>query len=376
MNHRMNTGRIAIFLPRMAGGGAEKNLIKYANILSEHYRVSLVIGQEGGALKTELSDKFEVLRLKRSNILKTLPDWFKFLKLKKFDCVITSLHNAGNVIALAKIFSGSSIPIFFREAIAPKQAWESARFSVRVHIFAARILFRFYSGIISVSEEMVQEIASFYSLKKDRVLLVRNPVIGEDFKILMQETVKEGLPKAEKNIVAIGRMDFQKGFDMLLKSLDLLRNKFKNIHLTILGEYNKEDAYYLQIIKIIHELRLEEYVTIKGYVSNPLPYLHKADLFVLSSRYEGLPNVLIQALATGVPVVSTACKTGPTEILENGKYGRLVQVDDFHALANAMELTLEEDRQLMEKERIERGYYYHESLAAQDLFEVIKRAGL
>jgi glycosyltransferase involved in cell wall biosynthesis len=110
--------------------------------------------------------------------------------------------------------------------------------------------------------------------------------------------------------------------------------------LIILGD--GEERQSLQ--KLIDSLKIRESIDMPGFVLNPYAFMKKASVFVLSSRWEGLPNALIQAMACGAPVVSTDCRSGPAEILDGGKYGRLVPVGDVEALADAIETTLKGDR--------------------------------
>jgi glycosyltransferase involved in cell wall biosynthesis len=137
-------------------------------------------------------------------------------------------------------------------------------------------------------------------------------------------------------LVAVGRLHEQKDFQTLLRAFALVRAR-RSARLIILGEGPERPALEAGVAK----LGLTEDVDLPGFVPNPYAFMAGASQFVLSSRYEGLPTVLIEAMACGCPVVSTDCPSGPGEILDNGKYGRLVPVGDAAALAEAMEATLD-----------------------------------
>jgi glycosyltransferase involved in cell wall biosynthesis len=137
--------------------------------------------------------------------------------------------------------------------------------------------------------------------------------------------------------LAAGRLTAQKDHYTLIKAFSLLRAR-RRVRLVILGEGELLDSLQSLAVK----LGVADDIAWPGFVENPYTWMKHCSLFVLSSAYEGLPGVLIQAMACGVPVVSTDCPSGPAEILENGRWGRLVPVGDAKALANAMEDTLGE----------------------------------
>ena len=144
----------------------------------------------------------------------------------------------------------------------------------------------------------------------------------------------------------MGTLKEQKDHRTLIRAFARLSRDF-NAKLTILGE----GPLRAGLESLIAELGLQSRVSMPGFVVDPYPWLRSADLFVLSSQYEGFGNVIVEALECGVPVVSTDCPSGPAEILENGRYGRLVPVDDVVALATAMSASLAElhDREKLMK---------------------------
>jgi glycosyltransferase involved in cell wall biosynthesis len=136
--------------------------------------------------------------------------------------------------------------------------------------------------------------------------------------------------------LAVGRLCKDKNFNTLLKASTILRNR-KTIRFIILGDGEERT----ELTNTINENKLDSIVSMPGYKPNPYPYMRNADVFVLSSKYEGFPNVLVEAMACEVPIVSTDCPSGPAEILDGGKYGKLVPVGDAEAVAEAIEATLE-----------------------------------
>jgi glycosyltransferase involved in cell wall biosynthesis len=152
-------------------------------------------------------------------------------------------------------------------------------------------------------------------------------------------------------IVCAARIERYKGYDTLISAFQQLRQT-TDVRLLILGNGSYRD----QIKRRIAESDCSKDVHLLGFVSNPFPYMKRAHTLVLASEYEGLPNVLIQALAFGTPVVSTDCKSGPAEILCNGKYGELVPVGDVSALAQALAASIRKPRQIEAQRYVQAKY--------------------
>jgi glycosyltransferase involved in cell wall biosynthesis len=146
-------------------------------------------------------------------------------------------------------------------------------------------------------------------------------------------------------IIAIGRLEAQKNFTNLLRAFALLLQT-EDARLIILGEGSERSL----LTALVGELNLESAVSLPGFVGNPAAYMARAKLFVMSSSWEGMPVSLIEALALGLPVVSTDCPSGPAEILDGGKYGELVPMNDCNALAAAMSRGLSAARPFVEKD--------------------------
>jgi len=169
--------------------------------------------------------------------------------------------------------------------------------------------------------------------------VIYNPVVTPSLKSLATAPVDH--PWIGTNqpplVLAVGRLTAQKDYPTLLRAFAKVRSR-RNCRLIILGEGELRDS----LEALTSQLGIADSVQLPGFADNPFAWMSKASLFVLSSAWEGLPNVLIQAMACGTPVVSTDCPSGPAEILENGKWGRLVPVGDEVALAEAMDRALED----------------------------------
>ena len=211
-------------------------------------------------------------------------------------------------------------------------------FTSRRETHRARKSYPYLDAAVGVSSGVTSELAEFPGMSSDRLHTIYNPVVSKDLPQKANEIPdhpwfnEPGTPI----VLAIGRLHEQKDFPTLLTAFARLLAQ-RSARLIVLGEGSLRPT----LLALAHSLRISEHVDFPGFVRNPFAYLAKARLFVLSSRYEGLGNVLIEAMACGCPVVSTDCPFGPAEILENGRWGKLVPTEDPEALAKAMIHTMD-----------------------------------
>jgi glycosyltransferase involved in cell wall biosynthesis len=194
-------------------------------------------------------------------------------------------------------------------------------------------------AITAVSNGVADDIARSIGIPREAITTLYNPTITPDFAAKASQPVAhpwfaDGAPPV---LLAVGRTTFQKDFPTLLRAFARVRQD-RPVRLAIVGEANAKQTARLQ--DLAGELDVQDAFALLGYQPNPLPYMARAAALVLSSRYEGFPNVLLEAMACGTPVVSTDCPSGPSEILDGGAYGALVPVGDDAALAAAIGATL------------------------------------
>jgi glycosyltransferase involved in cell wall biosynthesis len=194
-------------------------------------------------------------------------------------------------------------------------------------------------AITAVSNGVADDIARSIGIAREAITTLYNPTITPDFAAKASQPVAhpwfaDGAPPV---LLAVGRTTFQKDFSTLLRAFARVRQD-RPVRLAIIGEANAKQTSRLR--ELAGELGVQDDFALLGYHPNPLPYMARAAVLVLSSRYEGFPNVLLEAMACGTPVVSTDCPSGPSEILDGGAYGALVPVADDAALAAAITATL------------------------------------
>lgn len=196
-----------------------------------------------------------------------------------------------------------------------------------------RIFFPSAEGVVAVSNGAAEDFVYFSGLDRKKITTIYNPVIDSSVKNFDENLISDvnAWSNTQFRILTVGHLKIQKNHELLIHAFAILRKNF-NVHLLILGEGDLRK----KLEALINELRLNDCVSMPGFVSNPRPYYQRASLFALSSSWEGLPTVLIEALDAGTPVVSTDCPSGPREILLDGKFGQLVPMGDSQALANSM----------------------------------------
>jgi glycosyltransferase involved in cell wall biosynthesis len=201
----------------------------------------------------------------------------------------------------------------------------------------ARWFYPWADAIVTVSQGSAEDLARL-GLSSDCIKVIYNPVVTPELFEKVTEPVEHPWfePGSPPVILGVGRLEKQKDFPTLIRAFAQVRQQ-RPARLMILGEGQERP----DLETLVQELGLAENVALPGFVANPYAYMGKAALFVLSSLFEGLPTVLIEAMATETPVVSTDCKSGPAEILANGQYGKLVAVGDVKGMAEAIISTLE-----------------------------------
>jgi glycosyltransferase involved in cell wall biosynthesis len=188
-------------------------------------------------------------------------------------------------------------------------------------------------AIVAVSKGVADDLAGAARLPRDRIKVIYNPVVTEVLFRKAEEPLEHPwfLPGCPPVILGVGRLTAAKDFPTLTRAFARVRES-QSARLLILGEGKERDS----LEKLVRELGLERDVSMPGFVDNPYAYMRRSSLFVLSSAWEGLPTVLIEAMACGCQVISTNCPSGPEEILDGGKYGELVRVGDAEAMSSAM----------------------------------------
>lgn len=333
MSSNSTPSKIAFFLPDLRVGGAEHMMAIIASAIARRgYAVDFVLVKaEGGYLAT-LDDKVNLIDLNCASTYKCMPALIRYLRTHSPDILVSALDLTNMMALIARKVAGHPGRLFIR-LDNTQSAIKRSKAKKWLEKMLIRLLYPSADGIIAVSNAVAVDFVSYIGKLKTRIHTIYNPIINQH--ILEKKTRLLDHPWFAPNqppvILGIGRLNEQKNFELLIKSFASLHTK-QPCRLLILGE----GPLRTNLESLVKRLDLVKDVAMPGVVDNPYHYLANADLFVLSSNYEGLPTVLVEALACGCPVVSTDCPSGPREILDGGKYGPLVTVGDEYALASAM----------------------------------------
>lgn len=334
--------RILIFIPNLQAGGAQRVAVSLANgFATRGYPCALVVGA-GGSFRSLLHDHVCFHEIGSNRTIGCLPGLFRRLRTFKPDVLFSMMTHANIVAVLAHKLSRTHSKLVLSERVTLR--FQSPTFGDSLALKLMPLLYRHADRVAVVARDMENEVASAAALPADRVVTLPNPVLDAAFRAMANDPRAHVHPwlsdkSAGPVILAVGRLYDQKDFSTLIRAFAKVRAAQTNARLIILGEGELRE----ELTRLADELKIGEAVAMPGFAENPYAAMRRADLFVLSSVAEGLPGVLIQAMACGLPVVSTDCPTGPREILEDGRWGRLVPVGDVQALSSAILETIADD---------------------------------
>ena len=337
-------------MPDLRGGGAERLYIYLANDWVEKgFSVEFILMKREGELLSLVSPKVNIISLNVNKIRNIVIPLSKQIRHLRPDVIITAMWPLTSITFISWLISGKKSRLYLTEHTHLSiYCVEEIKVSLFIVKMLIRMTYPYATGIITVSQGVKEDLLQLGKLNDEKIKVIYNPAaIGI---IPCRESIQirnklwgEGF---RYHILAVGSLKTQKDHKTLIRAIKLLPPSF-NAKLIILGEgYLRKELTVL-----IDKLGLNDRVSMPGFFSDPHPWFQSADLFVLSSQWEGFGNVIVEALEFGVPVVSTNCKSGPNEILENGRYGRLVPIKDPEALASAITDSLSEshDRELLKK---------------------------
>lgn len=360
---------IALFLRSLGGGGVQRSMLSLAGALAMRgHRIEVVACRAEGPFRDRLPPGTELVALREGATLRGrlaalradpggapqmllpvlaplvvswqlhyLPDLARYLERRRPDVIVTG----GTYLALVALWArrlagaGTAVLVTERGNLAHHLFYGSKRRKWRYR-FVLPLLRRtlpWADGFVSVSDGVADNLSALAGIPRSRITTIYNPVVTPELATLALAPVGHPwlAPGGPPVVLAVGRLVDQKDFPTLLRAFARVRAE-REARLIILGEGKRRDS----LASLAQALGIAASVAMPGFVENPFAFMARAAVFVLSSAYEGLPGVLIQAMACGCPVVSTACPDGPAEVLLGGAHGPLVPVGDAGAMASAI----------------------------------------
>lgn len=331
---------IAILLSYSGDGGVERMVNQLvAGLLAAGCRVDLLVLKARGGHFAGVPEGARVVRLDSGHARLAVGGIARYLRAERPPVLLAAKDRAGRAALRARARAGVETRVFIRlgntlsASLAgrnPLRRW--------LRYAAVRRAWPRADGIIAVSRGVAEDVVATAGVARERVHVLPNPVVTPALFERAEEPIAHPWPQVggEPVILGVGRLDRQKDFATLLRAFARLLER-RPAELVILGEGEERPA----LERLASSLGIAGHVLLPGFVTNPYAAMARADLFVLSSAWEGSPNVLTEALALGVPVVATDCRSGPREILDGGRVAPLVPVGDVAGMAAAMQRTLQ-----------------------------------
>ncbi len=359
-----NPQRIAFLLSDLRFGGITTVSLNLINsIIKDNFLIDLVVlTSEQSPYLSQLPSEIRIFDLKKGfsdarlkNAVKTILPIYNYLKQEKPDFVISNLWMYNVFVIIAKILGNIPTKLTIVEhdhlLIELKNYQSSNNFisglQTKILPLLVSWFYPFADNIVAVSQGLARDLETEFKLKPDLIKTIYNPIINQNLLNKAQESLHHPWFTDEQPpvILGVGRLCQEKDFPTLIRSFALVR-KQRNTRLMILGEGENRS----NLEKLIQELGLDKDVLMPGFVTNPYAYMANASVFVLSSIREGLPTVLVEAMALNTPVVSTKAKGGALEILADGKFGDLVPVGDSKVMAEAIINVLDGNQKTFDQE--------------------------
>ncbi len=316
-------------------------LILAQGFIQRGMKVDLLVSRAVGSYVDEVPSGVRMIDLGARRVISSLPRLVRYLRSERPAVLLATMSHANVTALVARRLARTSTRVVVREANTPSVSARSGGVTNRVMPALVRLCYPGADGIVAVSEGVAEDLKKVTGLPRSRIEVLANPIITADLAGQAAEPLDDPwfTPGAPPVILGVGALRKQKDFPTLIRAFRELRSR-REARLLILGEGTER----LGLESLVQELGVAADVRLHGWVPNPYTYMAKAAVFVLSSAWEGMPGVLIQALACGAKVVATDCESGPREVLAAGEYGQLVPTVNPKALAAAIAITLDGPR--------------------------------
>lgn len=326
----MSLDHLGFVLPDFRGGGAESVLINLANYISDNYfvRVTIIVGKKNGPNLSRISNKISILEMGTTSGIKAVPYLIKLNKEFKFDSLIGTLGMA-HAVAISKLFFRNKVHCSARLGNTISKDLENwSGIKKVIHKYYQKVL-GLADVIVAQSEYMKIDLQN-YIKKYENIKAIYNPINLS--RLYIAENSASKFNRDSFNVVSIGRLSRQKDYVSSILAAKIVKNKIPNFHLHIFGTGELNDS----LQKLVRSNSLDEYVHFYGYRDDAINWLAHADVLLLTSLYEGFSNVVLEALALGIPVVATDSPGGNREIIVEEENGFFCRTGDPESISNSL----------------------------------------
>jgi len=323
--------KILFLLPSLSGGGAERVFTTLLRHLDRaRFEPHLALLQAQGVYLGDVPKDVPVHDLKVSRVRYGVPGIVKLIWKIRPQTILATMGHLNMVLLSVNYFFPGNTKLLVREASMPTALFKGGK-SIKLWEWMYRNLYKRADKVICSSDAMVKDLVENFGVPREKLLRIYNPV-DADRVLQMANAGDCPYGKGGPHLVAVGRLSREKGCDVLINAMPLILRRFPDAQLFILGEGPLE----AELKEQAQTLGLKEKVVFLGFQANPWLYLKHANAFILPSRFEGLPNVLLEALALGTPVVVSDCPGGIREIRDSVGNMAVVPPEDPGALAEAI----------------------------------------
>lgn len=324
--------KVLFLLPSLTGGGAERVFTTLLRHLDRtRFEPHLALLQATGAYMQDIPEDVPIHDLKVSRVRYALPKTVRLIWRLRPQTILATMGHLNIALICAKPFFPADTKLLVREAVIPSALFREENKNITIWGWLYRHVYKRADKIVCLSDSMVADLVENFAIPREKLVRIYNPVDTGKIRELAQTGINP-FNGAGPHLVAAGRICRQKGFDLLINAMPAILQRFPQAQLMILGEGPLE----AELREQARNLGLQERVLFLGFQANPWLYLKHADAFILPSRYEGLPNVLLEALALGTRVVVSDCPGGIREIRDSVGNMAVVPPEDPSALAEAI----------------------------------------